>query len=319
VAIIYIDKVKKKTFIYFILKTFFLLLIVIIFDFSFGSILHYYYFKQKSGLQYRTTYAMEKTTADLLIFGASRANHHYHPEIFEKQLLNYSYYNVGRDGTSIFYHYAVLKSVLKRYSPKVAILDFDCGEFMQNQDSYDRLSSLFPYYKNHTEIRSIIELKSPYEKFKLLSNIYPYNSSILTIAVGNQDFNKKRKLDFKGYVPLTKMWNGSIQIDNTSIKYKIDSTKVKVYALFIQDCMNSKVKLYVVCSPSLIKSKNTDYSIIIGQEIAKKNNIDFFDYSKDSIFLNNSSLFQDINHLNDEGAKKFSKILIDKIKKVNDK
>lgn len=318
-AIIFIDKVKKNSLVFFFLMVFLLLLIIAVFDFSFGSLLHYYYFKQKSGLQYRTTYSMEKTTAELLIFGASRANHHYHPEIFEDQLLNYSYYNVGRDGISIFYHYAVLKSVLKRYSPKIVILDFTYDEFIKDQHSYDRLSSLMPYYNNHPEIRSVVELKSPYEKFKLLSNIYPYNSLIFTIAVGNLDLNKKRKPDIKGYIPLTKTWNRLIQIDSSSSKYEIDSVKIKIYESFIQNCINSKVKLYIVCSPYFIKFNYTECSISIGQKIAERNNIDFFNYSQDTIFINNSSLFQDVNHLNDEGAKKFSYILIDRIKKGNDK
>ena len=69
-----------------------------------------------------------------------------------------------------------------------------------------------------------------------------------------QKFNKKRREDIKGYVPLTKVWNGSIQIDNSSIKYEIDSTKVKLYESFIQDCINSKIELYIICSPYFIKS-----------------------------------------------------------------
>jgi len=310
-------KIKNNPLVYFFLKLIALLAMVFILDCSIGSILSYFYFIQESGMQYRTTYSIKKTTADLLIFGSSRANHHYDPSVFEKRL-NLSYYNVGRDGNYIFYHSAILKGVLKRYLPKIVILDFIAGEFQQNQESYDRLSSILPYYDRHPEMRSIIELKSKFEKLKLMSNIYPYNSSMFTIAVGNTEFNKKRRGDFKGYVPLIKTWNGPIQIDSSSTKYEIDSIKVKAYESFIQDCIHSKVKLYIVCSPYFIKSNHSDYSVTLGQEIAKRNSIVFYDYSKDSIFINNSKFFADIGHLNETGAKIFSNMLIDNISKTNE-
>lgn len=129
------------------------------------------------------------------------------------------------------------------------ILDFVHGKFQQNQVGYDRLSSLLPYYRSHPEMRSIINLKSNYEKIKSLSYIYPYNSSIFTIAVGNTEFHKKRRGDIKGYVPLTNIWKDSIQIDHSPSSYEIDSVKVNAYETFIKDCIHSKVKLYIICSP----------------------------------------------------------------------
>jgi hypothetical protein len=307
-------KIKKNPIKYFLVKLALLFIIVLILDFTIGNILSYFYFKQGSGLQYRTTYSIDSTKADLLIFGSSRANHHYNPGVFEKRM-NLSYYNVGRDGNFIFYHSAVLKGILKRYSPKIVILDFVNLEFQQNQESYDRLSSLLPYYSSHIEMRSIINLKGKFEKLKLLSHIYPYNSSLLTIAIGNAEFNKKRKSDTKGYIPLTRIWNGSIQIDSSSTKYDLDTVKIKAYETFIQDCIHSKIQLYIVCSPYFVKSGHDDHSLLIGKEIAKRNNIMFFDFSKDSTFTSNPKLFSDIYHLNESGAKIFSDKLIDSLNK----
>lgn len=310
-----IYKLKKKPFQYFLLKLTVLFAFVFVFDFLIGNILSYYYFKQQRGAYYLTTYAIDSTKADLLIFGSSRANHHYQADAFEKRI-GLSYYNAGRDGNFIFYHYAILQAVLKRYAPKMIILDFIHGEFLKDQNSYDRISSLLPYYRSHPEMRSIIELKSPYEKLKLLSHIYPNNSLLLIIAGGNAMFSEKKREDINGYMPLTKVWNDSIQNENTPVKYEIDSTKIKVYQLFIQDCINSKVTLYIVCSPYFIKFNHIDYSVNLGEGIAKKYNIPFFDYSKDSIFINNSKLFADPLHLNDEGAKIFSNMLTDTINKT---
>ena len=97
--------------------------VVFILDFTIGKTLRYYYFKESSGTHFRTTYAIEKTNADILIFGSSRANHHYVPAIFEDSL-KMKFYNTGRDGNGIFFQLAVLKSILKRYTPKIIIFDY---------------------------------------------------------------------------------------------------------------------------------------------------------------------------------------------------
>lgn len=311
-----IYKLKKNRCEFFVLKTVIFLIVIFFLDYILGNILCCFYFKQESGFQYRTTYSIEKTKADVLIFGSSRANHHYYPAIFEKRL-NLTYYNVGRDGNSMFYHYAVLEGVLKRYSPKIVILDFTLEEFKQNKDSYSRISSLLPYYKRHPEMRSIIEMKSSHEKIFLLSAIYPFNSSVLSILIGNMDINKKRRGDIQGYIPLTNKWDKLIQIYNCPLKYDIDSTMVNLYRSFIHDCINSKVKLYIVCSPSFALYNRKDYSILLGQEIAKKNGVQFFDYSNDPFFIKHANLFSDTRHLNDDGAKCFTKFLINKIIKTN--
>jgi hypothetical protein len=311
-----IIKIRQNPYIYFLFKLVIFFALIFVIDFSAGNILRYFYFRQESGEQYRTTLSIEKTKADLLIFGSSRANHHYDPNVFEKRLNN-TFYNVGRDGSGILYHYAILKGILKRYTPKIIILDLNIDEFRYKTESYDRLSALLPYYKSHQEMRSVIELKSKFEKLKLLSNIYPYNSSIFTIAIGNTSYNKTRRVDFKGYVPLKKIWNQSIQIDGSLSNYEIDSIKIKTYETFIQDCIQSNVKLYIVCSPVFVKFPRTQYSIKIGQKIAKEYNIKFYNYTNNPVFIDNPKLFCDVSHLNENGAKQFSSFFLDDLLKIN--
>src|SRR5689334_2310832 len=117
------EGIKKNKYRYFFVKLLTLFVILFVLDYVCGAVLHYFYFRQSSGWNYRTTYSMEKTTDSLLIFGSSRAVQQYHPEVLEKRL-NLSYYNCGRDGNFMLYNYAVLRSVLKRHSPKMIIFDF---------------------------------------------------------------------------------------------------------------------------------------------------------------------------------------------------
>ena len=174
------DRIKKNVYLYFTAKLLLLLFIVFLLDFSIGKTLRYFYFKQECGREYRATYAIEKTTDDILIFGSSRAYHHYIPTIIEDKLKQ-SCYNTGSPGQFLLYNYATFKAISKRYTPKVMILDVSPDDLGVDEDSYDRLSFLLPYYKNHPEIRPIVDLKSPFEKFKLLSSIYAFNSSSILI------------------------------------------------------------------------------------------------------------------------------------------
>lgn len=310
----WIDKIRKIKFPNLLIKTLVFLAILFLLDFSIGSILKYFYNKQTSGLLYRSTYSIDSTKAEILIFGASRANHHYVPDIFENRL-HLSCYNTGRDGETIFYNYAILKCVLKRYSPKIAILDFSREEFLKNPNNYDRLSSLLPYYEDHPEIRSIVQLKSPYEKYKLLSKIYPYNSLIFSIGIGTTNLNTSRDFikDEKGYVPLPEIWDKQPYVDTSSKKNELDSNTIKLFESFIKDCINSNVKPYIIISPVFSKYIYKDQSVIIARSIAKKYHVPFYNFIDDSTFLSQNRLFADAYHLNNEGAKVFTNKVIDTI------
>lgn len=299
----------------FFLKFFSFLCILFILDYTIGNLLKYLYFKQDSGSLYDITYSIDSTKAEILVLGSSTANHHYYPDAFESRL-GMSFYNTGNDGTSLLYHYAILSAILKRYSPRIIILEFDAWAFNKKQESYDRLSSLLPYYYNHPEIRPIIELISPFEKMKLSSKIYPFNSMLYSVVIRNPYFkayNKNREISNEGYIPLDRIWNKPIQSDTTDLNYELDENKIKYFNAFIKDCIDSDVDLYIVSSPRYIKKIRKDLSIELAKQIANKSNIPFFNYSDDTLFLKHREYFNDQVHLNNTGAIIFSNIIIDTI------
>jgi hypothetical protein len=303
---------QKRGYQYLLIKLLAFLLLAFGCDFAIGKVFSYFYFKQTSGWEYRTKYSVEDTKAEILIFGASRAQQQYNPVYFEERL-HQSSYNVGRDGEPIFYYYGVLKAVLKRYTPKTIILDIENGVFTEAQSSYDRLSVLLPFYKTHPEMRPVIELKSPYEKLKLQSAIYPYNSLLFKTAIGNTAFNKKRNEDIQGYVPLTGALDEAIRQVDFTHGYAVDTNKINIYRSFINDCIAANVRLYIVCSPYFINAKGVDTSMVIAKKIAAEKGVTFIDFSRDSLFLNNSKLFDDTVHVNIAGSKIFTNSLIDSI------
>lgn len=288
-----------------------ILSITLLIDFVSGRILRYFYFHETSGLHYRTTYSMDSTRAQILIIGSSRANHHYVPSVFEDSI-NKTFYNAGRDGNGTFYQLALLKTIFKRYTPEIIIFDYS-SVFVKGTEEYDQMASLLPYYRSHKEIRPIIELRSPFEKLKLLSEIYPFNSQLLTISVGNLTMNKKRVADDKGYVALNKEWQFPLDSVHSSSFAEIDTVKVNAFKECLTLSKNLGVKVFVVCSP-IFQLYKTNQQIDMCSEICNEARVPFWDYSNDPFFLNNRQLFQDILHLNDKGAKIFSAILANKIK-----
>jgi len=301
-----------------LLKKFLLVLFVtVVFDQTIGHALNYFYFKHQpiSDIS-TTTYVADHCRQQALVLGSSRACHHYISNDI-KAGIDLTCYNAGADGEYILYSYAMLKCVLMRYTPKVVILDLLPDEFKISQQNYDRLSVLLPYYQNHPEIRSIIELKSPYERAKLLSEIYPFNSLILPIVSlniheNNQEFKPD---DQNGFLPLTDTINidGNRFIDSVYDNYRIDPELVKAYRSVIQDCRSHRIKLYVFVSPLLYSSRFTTKSIKIASQIALDNKIPFFDFTNDKIFKG-KIYFTDFGHLNNNGAKLYTAEVLAEIK-----
>jgi hypothetical protein len=292
----------------------FIILVVAILDFAIGKTLRHFYFTEKSGLHYRTTYSMDSTKAEILVFGSSRANHHYVPDIYEDSL-HMSFYNTGRDGSSMLYNLAVFKSILKRYTPKIIIFDLVPKSLYYNAVNYERLSSLQPYYSDHPEVKDIVQLRGPYEKYKLFSSIYPFNSGLLAIIMGNLEINKKRKGDQKGYVPLLNCIKDTSLISLVDSTDNFDTTHVQALNYIARICKLKNILLLFVNSP-IYANIPTPASAEVFSRIADEYNAVFLSYLNDSLFLKSPSLFNDRGHLNDKGAKIFSTMLVHQIKSI---
>jgi len=307
-----IKTLRNNSFIIFLLKLAAFFTVVFLIDFVVGNVLKKYYFSQHAGYDFQTTYSIEKTNADVLVFGSSRAVNIFNTGIFE-QRLNLSCFNAGRYGQPIFYHYAILKCDLKRYTPKIVILSFDAGYFSKGQAAYDRLAVLLPYYKGHPEIRSIVLLKGPFEKIKLCSKIYPYNSLLLPIITGNSAYGNSKYSHTNGFIPMKKTFSGPLQTIDYSKEQELDSIKINTYRSFIRDCIKSNTRLYIVCPPYLINSIGTDLSLNTGKKIAQEYGINFLDYSRDGFFSKKPELFADYRHLNERGVEVFSNMVAARI------
>ncbi|HVV55395.1 MAG TPA: hypothetical protein VHC47_08725 [Mucilaginibacter sp.] len=279
------------------------LFIVAVLDYAIGSGLRKCYFSLKKGDDFRTTYMLDSVRSDILVLGSSRASHHYDTQLISDSL-HISAYNGGRDGCFIFYYYALLKSVLSRYHPKMVILDVLPNEFQRAPEAYDRLSILLPYYKSHPEIRPVCQLKSRFEKYKLLSQIYPFNSKLLEATSALLSKQRHGNETLKGYIPLHSQWKFPKPV--VKLSDDIDTTKVLYFEKFVSDCNKAHVKLLVSVSPIYINYTGSTKTLDMVQAICKRNHIQYYNYMTDETY-DHTRLFADAYHLNSSGATLFTK------------
>ncbi len=294
-----------------------LLFLIIFFaaDRSLGYILRVLYAKQSRGDYFQTTYAVKQAKEDLLIFGSSRAMHHYVSDILEKNL-NYSSYNVGRNGRTVLYSYVIFSQILTYHKPKIVILDLSPLEFSTDESSQGEdmmVSSLLPY-SSLPVIRENIKKTSKSDL--ILSNLfstYAYNSSVVQLLgyyFGFQSTNK----DQKGYVALkgSKLPAGSNTLKTEDNKYVKDDSVQEVLKQFLSTAKKEKVQVYVVVSPTTKYYRKTSIPEI--RQITNLYGFTFFDFSHPKGFEENR-FFRDATHLNDDGALKFTEFLVNKLKR----
>ena len=304
-----------------VIKIVVFIFIVVIADKGLGRILNNLYFNQKEGKIHSLNYVLSDCKADVFIFGNSRAQHHYDPRIISAAL-NMSCFNAGEDGGhSIIFPYAQIKIITERYSPKIIILEFSGVNNFPG--AYDRLSILLPYYKKYPEIRSLILLRSRFERIKLMSSIYQFNSDVIDIKRFRTDLTE----DYNGYIPLKNMINIDLlkpeseivrQSENRTLV--ADTNMVNALESIIHLCKSKNISLFIITSPNFHTVNDKQGPPSPGAEramdIIHSNQVNYLDFSFDPVFAGHPEWFSDEVHLNEVGAKIFSNMVTDSIRKI---
>jgi hypothetical protein len=298
------------------MKLLLLLFALFILDRKGGDVLEKYYFTQKSGEGSITTYALDECKDDVLIFGSSRANHHYVSKLIGDSL-QLSCYNLGRNGMNILYADALLKEILKRYHPKMIILDVMENEFSFlsiNNGLKKTTTALLPYLDEHPALASVISLSGDYEVAKAkLSNIYPYNSLLIPILQHHlTDVGMKNE---NGFQPLTKKMD--VEKENQWLRSipapVIDTNSVNVMQEFLKIVSANNIVLYAIISPAYLQVPNQK-EVAMMNDILQQYHFTLWNYSGDSTWSTHPELFRDAVHLNEEGAIVFSEDVVQRIK-----
>lgn len=262
------------------------------------------YFKQKNGAEARLTKILDSTVADIMVFGSSRAFHHYNPVVIQKGT-GETFYNCGFDGQFLYFNSNLIKAVVHRHKPKTIIFELMMADFCYQQKSIDRLGAFYPYLDYHFELKEIPQMKGPFENLKLLSKIYPYNSNLLTLLFGIKE--NKKNADINGFIALEGSEDPTPQVFNPN-KNVIQPNNIFIQSFesIISFCKKENIRLIVVVSPYYFKFTEKAKTLTMAEEMLKRGNTEFYDFSADTSFLNHPELFADEEHLNRKGAIEFS-------------
>lgn len=300
----------------FFIKTVFFVLLLFICDFIAGIALKKVEAVALDKSPYGMTpeYTLREVNADGIILGSSEALHSYIPRQLEEGL-GIKFYNGGLDGTGFYYAAAMIEGVLNRYNPKIILWAVEPNILHALSPSEkDCLSDLAPFYHSNGIANRILEEKSKYEKFKLLSQGYAYNSRLIPYLSKiiipdfvNYEYGRFNPLsgEIENKEPSKRTWD-----DNYSPQTR------EVLEGIIDKCNKEGVRLVFVLTPRYEKGDyrelNTYKKLV---DVCITNNIEIIDnLYHDEIILNPHN-FRDVAHLNVIGAKMFNERLIELLKK----
>lgn len=285
----------------------FLLLIVLV-DFLFGMCMDYINAHTYKGDYGRNNYICNEADQDILIFGSSRAIHHYNPDIFENKL-GMSCYNCGEDGMGIVLSYGRYKLAQRKHQPKLIIYDIEVNyDFLKNDNS-KYLGFLKSYY-GAPEIDSLFWKVTPTERYKMLSQTYRYNSHWLDIVAQYCSKSDELACDYN-YSPLLRTLDYEPDRYLFATDEDCDEFKIEIWDRFLNDCKRNNTKVIFVISPVYGEESNRVLSPFV--ELMQRHDIMLLDHFFDKRFINNMFFFADKMHLNKEGAELFSMIVAKEI------
>ncbi len=267
----------------------------------------------KRGYSGRNEFIADKLNDPVLVFGSSRAVHHYDPQVLSDSL-GMPCYNCGQDGMGIITFYGRFKLLTARYTPRLIIYDVTTDFDLRRNDNMTYLTWLKPYY-NRSGIDSIFWHVEPTERIKMLSNMFRYNGKFLQIITDNKSGDNDDAL--KGFVPLDGTMTYDKIEDATKTQVDLDTLKLYYINRLIKDCSQKGIRLTFAVSPLYNSIKQPDAYLAAFLALVKKSNVPVINHYYDASFATNKNLFQDTYHMNRSGAEIYSRILAHEIKHLH--
>ena len=289
----------------FIIKIALFFALIVMADFLCGFALRYFAQHAKGGFSQRDAYICDKLETDFLLMGSSRCVRHYNSQIITDSL-GLTCYNSGQMGNGIILNYGRLRMIDERKKPKVVIYDITPDfDIFVGDDNHRYLTWLKQHYERNG-IADIFEIIDPTEKYKMISQLYRYNSRIIELMSDYLHPISDTRADgfspLKGELDRTKIKTGSKRVK----KLDVDKVKLDYINKLIEEL--DGVKLYFVVSPRWYGMDSVQIQPII--DICQKRNIPFIDFANNPKYVHQDIYFKDGNHMNERGANEFTRDLI---------
>ena len=297
----------------FVIRLIVFIITMFIIDRCFGLAMDYLKNHAKGGYVGHHNYILNQTNEDVLVFGSSRAIHHYNPQIVADSL-GMKCYNCGQDGNGIVLFYGWWQIIKDRHLPKMIIYDVNPDfDLLKGDNNQKYLGWLKSEYCNEG-VKQVFEDVDSTEKYKMLSMMYRYNSIFLQIITDS--FHPLFNITANGYLPLlgkmNKMKIKKKANDENEVVY--DAQKLTYIEEFVEEVKNRGIVLVFVASPIWYGMSEAVFNPL--QDLCVKYQIPFYNFSNDENYVHNDLMFTDGNHLNAYGADKFTSKICSKIRNI---
>lgn len=286
--------------------------IIFLVDISCGALFNYLSGHSKGSDTKENYYIANECEADVLIFGSSRAQHHYDTSILSDSLCM-SVYNCGLDGCGSILSLGRFLLLTERYTPKIVIVDIFSNYDVNEGDNTKYISTL-RRFKHHKCLDGVFNLVSPFEKYKNFSNLYCYNGQVVKLTV---DFWKADNSSKQGYIPMCGNIKGDASIEEPEQVYRWDKSKKAALEEIIRICRERQILLLFAMSPYF--TGNNDHAYKVVAQFSEDLGVPFLYHFTDSFFARRPEYFADRSHLNEVGAELYSSMIAHEIKEIYSK
>jgi hypothetical protein len=257
---------------------------------------------------------------DVLIVGASSADRHFVPSILHDSISSYldkntSVYNGGLPGKYLDCNTLLIESLIPKSKGKLIIWDVNNHMFYYN--GFATAQYFAPFYHKNTIAKQYIDSVGDLTSLKMMSSLYRYNisESFFKLFLG---LLRKDNTD-GGYEPLYTVMKirpeqKEEKVTNTEIP-KINNYLYTNFVRVVDLCKSNNVNFVIVSSPRYGNDQNTypEKQDLLGK-LCKEKNIPYIDMLDEEYFEKRPELFYDQSHLNDSGARIFTKMFFEKLK-----
>lgn len=258
-------------------------------------------------------YMVNQANEDVIMLGASRCSRHYVSSILSDSL-GMSVYNAGIDASeNIYSHYITLNMILSHHTPKMVCLELMRDDYALEANSFTSVSFFAPYIGIDNAIDSVFMDSGNYWPY-MFCHLYRYNAKAIS-NIGGFFVNKQQHND-NGYIPIPQPYSFPDKLNTMHTIHNVDTLKLQYIQRFINQCKSRNIELVFTVSPQYMYAEKDLYDVL--KNVAQDNNIPFFDYHSQGLYIDHPEYFKDIMHLWDKGARLYSSVFAHDLKEYLD-
>ena len=278
-----------------------------------------------------SSFFVEKQPIDVLFLGSSHVRHGFYPmELWADYGI--SSYNLAANGSTLPVSYWTLVNALDYKKPEVVVLDvFDMWPGRVCSESWGQVHAQFDAFPlSIHKFQMILDLFNDedmtdgngvniYEKrWELLFDLGEYHTRWTELTEDDFDDNSQVVLNseiWKGPTPLIAVVDRDEHIYSENIKgLKYDDLSKEYLKKTIDLCKKEEIKLILINTGYDCSDESKLFADSVDQ-IAKDNEIEYIDFTKEDIIDFNTDLYSTGHntHVNSSGAQKFTQYIGEKL------